>query len=280
MRKIAALLIFALIIIFSAGCVSQSGTTQSNNDPLIGTWETIEPQYVSDTVYYTSVLKIENSGETLTNKYSDGTVGEFRIVWAKATENVYVIHYFNSFKLSPDGKTMTSNNGETFTGGNGFTGRWIQNIDKSAGYHFECVFNEDGSGSKYLYLGGKVTETPFICTEEVDGYLYEFMYLEELTISNGKMTDSSGRTYTLKNGVWSEDKAGKYAYCTFVFDESRTGTRTVYNSEGVVSSENTFDWKQRSETARDVFYHSDLMATINSDGTLTLQNYDSKFKKL
>ncbi|MDO5843953.1 MAG: hypothetical protein Q4Q53_02255 [Methanocorpusculum sp.] len=282
MKKIVIVLILALAAALSAGCVSDNGgTAQTNDDPLIGTWGIIEPIENAKGLKCDVTLNVENKGGTLTNKFSDGVVGELRIVWNKdeGKDNSYTITYFNALKLSEDGKTMTASSGETFSGGNGFSGRWVQNIDESAGYQREFVLNSDGTGTQYLYRGDKISKNSIICINEVDGYLYEYDNVEELTFSDGKMTDESGMVYSYKDGVWTWRDTESPEYCIFEFNDDKTGTSTYYLRSGMTSISN-FDWIQKSENVRSVYYLSDLKAVINSDGTLTIDGFSSDFKKL
>ncbi|MDO5843880.1 MAG: hypothetical protein Q4Q53_01875 [Methanocorpusculum sp.] len=208
MKKIALVLILSLILIFSAGCVTES-------DKIIGNWKTVEPY--SDEYYsmnYVVTFNEDNSGKLVETVSPDGITGTFPIIWKKTGDKTYRFEELTTFKLSEDSKSLTSNYGYTYTGGDGFTnGTWVQNGVKGDEYRYEYVFNSDGSGVE-TYYEGDLVERYNITWRDMGSNMFEYTYIFTVEFSDDGKTLYGiwGTPCKESDGVWTEEPEDDYRY--------------------------------------------------------------------
>ncbi|MDO5843954.1 MAG: hypothetical protein Q4Q53_02260 [Methanocorpusculum sp.] len=279
MKKIAAVIIVSIVLILSAGCIAEK-------DAVIGTWESVEPYQSGDTAHNLVFTFSEDyTGKFVDTDLSEGQTGTFPALWIKTGDKTYLFEEYETFKISDDGKTLTSNYGYTYTGGDGFTkGTWVQNGVKGDAYRYEYVFNPDGTGVETYYEDETVRTTNLKWNEDSKN-LYELTHVYSVKFSeDGKtMYDIWGDACEESNGVWTNIRQDDWNYYyTYEFiDDDLCKLICYYNDTEEVYGVYYYVWKD-SETAGgrtlDRVYLTYF--ELQSDGTLKDRDSSLVLKKV
>ncbi len=264
MKHIAGVLILSSILILTAGCVTDT-------DKIVGTWESNASYMYYDNVSSgLSFIFYNNGSGRLIETDSDGSIGTFPLVW-NLSGNSYQFSIYDSFILSSDGKTLTSNHGYTYTGGEGFTnGVWVQ--QGSPGYQYTYVFNADKTGTETLSWDGSNSSSYALTWQEgTNGvYFVETNYPFTFSADGKTMTDYDGVECSESNGVWvqqyTSDSTYYYTYEFLRDGICRMSQYSVQTKEAYTPY--YYTWFDSADNTRIMITTTPYNMVLQSDGTM------------
>lgn len=223
MKKIAGILLLTAAVILTAGCISSA-------DPVLGTWELVEPlPYNDGTVTYNLTFAEDGTGLNYYSFSDQDEVYFYPIFWKSIGDNTYEYEEVILFTISSDEKTMTDIYDREYTLKDGV---WVQNIVEDDGYA-TYEFAEDGFGLEKYYLEGELEETSDFVWEYIADRQIQIRYITGYTfLEDGTMTTEFGKkTGVFENvdGIWVETPQLGDTLTTYEFRDDGMCVRTIYN---------------------------------------------------
>ncbi|MDO5844212.1 MAG: hypothetical protein Q4Q53_03580 [Methanocorpusculum sp.] len=225
----AALVIFITLMLFSAGCVTDTYTEilpeisipmiiSPNHDLIIGTWVTYN--YTSSAgVHYKKIVDVYYDNNTMDEftYLDDGTVAEWKAVWVYNKDTSYDAYYAPfTFQLTYDGKSAKLSSStlgiknhwfEHADNKTGITGVWVNKIPCDripGGYKYmQITLSENGAATGIGYTDSVEDGTQAVGNwTSVGKNMYVFTISDTIHAvikPDGKLYDNFGGVYTREN---------------------------------------------------------------------------------
>ncbi|MDO5843955.1 MAG: hypothetical protein Q4Q53_02265 [Methanocorpusculum sp.] len=193
--------------------------------------------------------------------------------WEKKWDNTYMYESCKIFKISEDGKTLTSIYGNTYEGGDGITnGTWVMNSVEGETYRYEYVFNSDGTGTETYYNGDFVITFNLVWKDfEKNAFEYAYVYSIKFSEDGKTMYDIWGGACEESDGVWTNIRQDdwNYYYSYEFMDDGLCKAVCYFNDSEKVCTNLYYVWKDLESAGEREMIKVDLAyLELQNDGTL------------